>query len=186
MKKRNQSNSLLLTLFILLGWDQDTKIGQSASNFHLRDENPVRYSHDTIRYSPFSSYFNNPYDYVDAESYSTSLFTTLYQHMNAVKREKHVCKTIPVPKTVLNKKYFNGEYEFLQHKYWFPPKEHQYVMLWAQYESYRNALFLSYMLQGDNARFPPGKSYIFYHLTFNGHFGSYLNFGFFRRCILFF
>jgi hypothetical protein len=114
-------------------------------------------SYDTVRYSPFSTYFNNPYDYADAESYSTSLFTSLYQHMNAIKREGvQNCRVIPVPKTVLNKKYFNPEYEFLQYKYWYPPKEHQYVLLWAQYESYRNALFLSYMLQDDNARFPPG------------------------------
>ena len=114
-------------------------------------------THDTVRYSPFSTYFNNPYDYADAESYSTNLFTSLYQHLNAVKRESQQnCKNIPVPKTVLNKKYFNPDYEFLQYKYWYPPKEHQYLMLWAQYESFRNALFLSYMLQDENAKFPPG------------------------------
>ena len=116
---------------------------------------------EPLRYSPFSSYFHNPYDYADAESYSASLFNNLYQHMNAIKREQNMCKTIPVPKTILKQKYFNPEYEFMNYKYWFPPKDHQYVILWAQNEAYRNSLFLSYMLQDDNAKFPPGWLYLY-------------------------
>lgn len=112
--------------------------------------------YDSVRISPFSSYFNNPYDYADAESYGTNLFTKLLEHMNAIKREAHMCSAIPVPKTVLQKKYFDHSYEFMQYRYWYPPKEHLYVYLWSQYESYRNSLFLSYMLQNDNAKFPPG------------------------------
>jgi hypothetical protein len=115
------------------------------------------YLGDTVRYSPFSSFFNNPYDYADAESYGTNLFTSLIKHMNAIKREAHVCKNIPLPKTVLTQKYFNPSYDFMQYKFWYPPRDHQYVILWAQYEAYRNSLFLSYMLQNDNAKFPPGK-----------------------------
>ena len=115
------------------------------------------YALDPLRYSPFSSYFNNPYNYADAESYSASLFTNLYSHLNAVKREQNKCKNIPVPKTVLTKKYFNPEYEFQHYKYWYPPRENQIVYFWAQNEAYRNSLFLSYWLQDDNALFPPGS-----------------------------
>jgi len=111
---------------------------------------------DSVRYSPYSTFFNNPYDYADAESYGTNLFTKLLSHMNAIKREKDMCSAIPVPKTVLNQKYFNPGFEFMQYKYWYPPKDHLYVYLWSQYESYRNSLFLSYMLQDDQAKFPPG------------------------------
>jgi hypothetical protein len=114
--------------------------------------------YDSLRYSPYSSFFNNPYDYADAETYGSTLFSYLYQHLNDVKKEQ--CKNIPVPKTVLNKKYFNPAYEFMDYKHWFPPKDHQYVLLWSKYEAYRNSLFLSYMLQDNNAKFPPGKLFI--------------------------
>jgi hypothetical protein len=115
------------------------------------------HSYDASRFSPFNSLFNNPYDYADAESYGTNLFIKLYEHMNAVKREQNNCVNIPVPKTVLYQKYFNPSYEFLQYKYWLPPRDHQQVVLWSQYESFRNSLFLSYMLQDNNAQFPPGE-----------------------------
>ena len=110
----------------------------------------------TDRYSPFSSNFHNPYDYVDAEAYGTNLFFKLLAHMSEVKRDKHKCPNIPVPKTILNQKYFNPKYEFMDYKFWYPPKEHQYVLMWSQNEAYRSSLFLSYMLQNDNAKFPPG------------------------------
>lgn len=116
---------------------------------------------ESVRHSPFSTFFNNPYDYADAESYGTNLFMKLLAHMNAIKREQFMCSSVPVPKTVLNQKYFNPSFEFMQYKYWYPPKEHLYVYLWAQYESYRNSLFLSYMLQDDNAKFPPGWLYLY-------------------------
>jgi hypothetical protein len=112
--------------------------------------------YDTVRHYPFSSLFVNSYDYADAQSYGTNLFFNLLKHINEIKREQTVCKTIPLPKTVLNRKYFNPDYDFMQYKYWYPPKDHQYVVLWAQNEAYRNSLFLSYMLQGNNANFPPG------------------------------
>ena len=112
---------------------------------------------DILRSSPFSSYFNNPYDYADAESYGTNVFNNLIRHMNMIKREKDTCGNIPMPKTVLSQKYFNPMYEFLNHKFWYPPRDHQYVVLWSQLESYRNSLFLSYMLQDENAKFPPGN-----------------------------
>ena len=115
------------------------------------------YFDNSIRYSPYSSYFNNEYDYADAESYATNLFSKLLAHINAVKREQHMCSAIPVPKTVLNQKYFNPSFELLQYKYWYPPKDHLYIYLWSQMESYRNSIFLSYMLQDDNAKFPPGE-----------------------------
>ncbi len=108
------------------------------------------------RYSPYSSYFNNPYDYVDAEAYGNNLFQKLIAHMNWVKREKDKCVNIPLPKTMLKRKYFNPKYEFENYKFWYPPKENQYVLLWSQLESYRNSLFLSYMLQNENTQFPPG------------------------------
>ena len=113
--------------------------------------------YDASRYSPFSSLFNNPYDYADAESYGTNLFIKLYEHMNDIKRQQNNCRNIPVPKTVLQKKYFNPEYEFERYKYWYPPREHLYVILWAQNEAFRNSLFISYMLQENNAQFPPGN-----------------------------
>ena len=116
---------------------------------------------DPLRYSPFSSLFNNPYDYADAESYGASLFTNLYSHLNAIKRDQNKCKNIPVPKTELAKKYFNPTYEFQHYKYWYPPREHQYVYLWAQNEAYRSSLLLSYWLQDDNALFPPGWLYLY-------------------------
>ena len=111
---------------------------------------------EALRSSPFSSYFNNPYDYADAESYGTNVFNNLIRHMNAIKREKRTCGNIPMPKTVLAQKYFNPMYEFLNYKFWYPPRDHQYVVLWSQLESYRSSLFLSYMLQDENAKFPPG------------------------------
>ena len=116
---------------------------------------------NTDRYSPFSSYFNNPYDYVDAEAYGANLFGKLIAHMNSVKREKDKCANIPFPKTVLKHKYFNPKEEFKSYKFWFPPKEHQYVLFWSQTESFRNSMFLSYMLQGDNTQFPPGWLYLY-------------------------
>lgn len=118
------------------------------------------YTIDYVRYSPFSSQFNNQFDYADAESYSANMFTNLYQHMNSVKREQNSCRNIPVPKTILNKKYFDPSYELMQHKYWYPPKDHQHVILWSQLESYRSSLFLSYSLQNDNSQFPPGLNTI--------------------------
>jgi hypothetical protein len=120
-------------------------------------DNTFSYFDESLRYSPFSSYFNNEYDYADAQSYGTNLFTKLLAHINAIKREQHMCSAIPVPKTILNQKYFNPSFEFMQYKYWYPPKDHLYVFLWSQFESYRNSIFLSYMLQDDNAKFPPGK-----------------------------
>lgn len=117
--------------------------------------------HDTARYYPFSAYFVNDYDYADAQSYGTNLFYNLLNHMNNIKRQQYMCKNIPVPKTVLKKKYFNPAYELLTYKYWYPPKDHQYVVVWAQFEAYRNSLFLSYMLQGNNANFPPGWLYMY-------------------------
>lgn len=95
-------------------------------------------------------------DGADAESYSTSLFNYLMKHLFDVKRQQTQCKNIPLPKTVLNQKYFNPNYELQQAKNWYPPRDHLYVITWAQKESYRNSLFLSYMLQDDNAKFPPG------------------------------
>ena len=112
--------------------------------------------YDASRHSPFSSLFHNTYDYADAESYGTNLFIKLYEHLNDVKRQQNHCRNIPVPKTVLAKKYFNPEYEFEKYKYWYPPREHLHVTLWAQNEAYRNSLFLSYMLQDNNDQFPPG------------------------------
>lgn len=108
------------------------------------------------RYSPFSSYFNNPYDYVDAEAYGTNLFDKLLRHLNDVKRQKDRCANIPLPKTVLKEKYFNPKHELMDYKFWYPPKENQYVMVWSQIESHRNSMFLSYMLQNENVQFPPG------------------------------
>lgn len=111
---------------------------------------------DSVRYSPYSSFFNNQFDYADAESYSVNLFTNLLSHMNAIKRDRSKCDNIPVPKTILNKKYFNPEYELVNYKNWFPPKDHLHVIFWSQMEAYRNSLFLSYSLQDENARFPLG------------------------------
>ncbi|CAF0706838.1 unnamed protein product [Brachionus calyciflorus] len=116
---------------------------------------------DTVRYSPFSSEFNNLYDYADAESYSVNLFKNLFEHLNSIKREQNNCKNIPLPKTILKKKYFNPSYELMQYKYWYPPRDHQFILVWSQFESYRNSLFLSYMLQNDNAHFPPGWLYLY-------------------------
>ena len=113
-------------------------------------------SFDYARYSPYSSLFYNQYDYDDADSYGTNLFTKLMVHLSAVKREN--CSSVPVPKSVLKQKYFNPAYELMHYKYWYPPKENQYIMLWSQNEAYRSSLFLSYMLQNDNAKFPPGRS----------------------------
>lgn len=119
------------------------------------------------RYSPYSSYFNNPYDYVDAEAYGTNLFSKLIAHMNSVKRDKDKCINIPLPKTILKQKYFNPKYEFENYKFWYPPKDSQYVLLWSQLESYRNSLFLSYMLQNENTQFPPGKFLFFENTSFS-------------------
>jgi hypothetical protein len=144
-----QTQFFLLVLFVL--------IKPHCGIDPLRYKEPVRYSRlDPLRYSPYNTNFNNPYDYADAESYGANLFTQLYSHLNAVKREQNKCKNIPVPKTVLAKKYFNPPYEFQHYKYWYPPRDHQYVYLWAQNEAYRNSLFLSYWLQDGNALFPPG------------------------------
>ncbi len=116
---------------------------------------------DVSRYSPFASYFNNPYDYVDAEAYGTNLFTKLIAHLNDVKREKDRCASIPVPKTVLKQNYFNPSYEFEAYKFWYPPRDSQYMLLWTQLESYRSSLFMSYMLQNENTQFPPGWLYLY-------------------------
>ena len=123
---------------------------------------------DQARYSPFSTLFDNPYDYADSESYATQLFTSLYQHMNTVKRDAATrsCANIPVPKTVLADKYFNPAYELMQHKPWMPPKEHQHVVYWSQLESYRSSLLLSYLLQDDNAKFPPGILFALCNIIF--------------------
>jgi hypothetical protein len=102
----------------------------------------------------FSNY--NQLDGADAESYSTALFTYLSQHLTETKRLQNICKNIPLPKTILNQKYFNPNYELQQTKNWMPPKDHMHVITWSMYESYRNSLFLSYLLQDDNAKFPPG------------------------------
>ena len=113
----------------------------------------------SIRYnqlSPYSPQFVSVYDYADAESYASDLFINLIEHMNKVKNEKDKCSNIPLPKTVLTQRYFNPTYEFLRYKPWFPPKDHQHVVFWSQKESYRSSLFLSYLLQYENGKFPPG------------------------------
>ena len=99
----------------------------------------------------------NQFDGADAESYGTALFTYLSQHLVETKRLKDQCKNIPLPKTILSQKYFNPNYELQQSKIWMPPKEHLHVVTWSMYESYRNSLFMSHMLQDDNAMYPPGK-----------------------------
>jgi hypothetical protein len=156
-------NAKLLVLFALTILNRGCRCYEITSPLLSPLSQPSRSAslYDTARYYPFSSLFVNDYDYADAQSYSTNLFYNLLRHMNAVKREAHMCKNIPVPKTVLNQKYFNPSYEFMQYKYWYPPKDHQYVILWAQNEVYRNSLFLSYMLQGNNANFPPGWMYLY-------------------------
>ncbi|RNA19977.1 hypothetical protein BpHYR1_051518 [Brachionus plicatilis] len=116
---------------------------------------------DSVRYSPFSSQFNNLYDYADAESYGANLFKNLYEHLNTIKHEQNNCNNIPLPKTVLKQKYFNPSYELRKYKYWYPPKDHQYIFVWSQFEVFRNSLFLSFMLQNDNAHFPPGWLYMY-------------------------
>lgn len=151
MTRRKFDDILVVVIVVLL-----TMI-TTTSRWHFVDA----YGYDAARISPFSSLFHNPYDYADAESYGTNLFIKLYEHMNDVKRQADNCRNIPVPKTVLHKKYFNPEYEFERYKYWYPPREHLHVTLWAQNEAYRNSLFLSYMLQGNNDQFPPGYFKIF-------------------------
>jgi hypothetical protein len=101
----------------------------------------------------------NQFDGADAESYGTALFSYLNQHLVETKRLKDKCKNIPLPKTILNQKYFNPNYELQQTKNWMPPKEHLHVVTWSMYESYRNSLFMSHMLQDDNAMYPPGLKY---------------------------
>jgi hypothetical protein len=116
---------------------------------------------DTVRYSPYSSFFENPFDYADAESYGTNLFNLLIRHINEIKRERERCDSIPLPKTILNGKYFNPKYELEKYKFWYPPRDYQQVLVWSQFESYRSSLFLSYMLQNANAKFPPGWLYLY-------------------------
>ena len=99
----------------------------------------------------------NQFDGADAASYGTALFTYLSKHLTETKRMKDQCKNIPLPKTILNQKYFNPYYEIQQNRNWMPPKEHLHVVTWSMYESYRNSLFMSYMLQDDNAKYPPGR-----------------------------
>ncbi len=119
------------------------------------------FSLDASRYSPFTNYFNNPYDYADAEAYGFNLFSKLIAHMNNIKREKDKCPSIPIPKTVLKHNYFNPAYEFEAYKFWYPPRDSQYMLLWTQLESYRSSLFMSYMLQNENLQFPPGWLYMY-------------------------
>lgn len=121
--------------------------------------------YEAAQRSPFSSLFYNAYDYADAESYGTNLFIQLYEHMNEIKRQQDQCGNIPVPKTVLTKKYFNPEYQFETYKYWYPPRDYLNVILWAQNEAFRNSLFLSYMLQDNNAEFPPGDFIDAHHIA---------------------
>lgn len=109
-----------------------------------------------------SLYFYNELDNADAESYGATLFNYLFTHMNEIKIQAERCRSIPLPKTILNKKYFNPNYDLQQFKYWYPPKDHNYIVVWSQYESYRQAMFMSQLLQNENANFPPGilKIYI--------------------------
>ena len=104
-----------------------------------------------------SLYFYNELDNADAESYGTTLFNYLFTHMNEIKIQASTCRNIPLPKTILNKKYFNPNYDLQQFKNWYPPKDHNYIVVWSQYESYRQSMFMSQLLQNENANFPPGN-----------------------------
>jgi hypothetical protein len=103
------------------------------------------------------SYFSNVIDSADAESYGTTLFDYLNKYLVDIKQQQARCNQIPLPKTVLSQKYFNPMFNLRMYKYWFPPKDYQYLVVWSQLESYRNAMLLSYLLQNENAKFPPGK-----------------------------
>ena len=152
MRHFKSSSILLLTLAIYSSVLVFITVSYSLPS-NLRDPKPA----NPLRNAPFSTFFNNPYDYADAESYGTNLFNSLLKHMNEVKRLRETCPNIPLPKTVLAKKYFNPAYDFMQYKFWYPPKDFQHVVLWSQYEAYRGSLFMSYMLQDENAKFPPGN-----------------------------
>jgi hypothetical protein len=102
------------------------------------------------------SYFSNVIDSADAESYGTTLFDYLNKYLVDIKQQQQRCNQIPLPKTVLNQRYFNPMFNLRMYKYWYPPKDYQYLIVWSQLESYRNAMLLSYLLQNENAKFPPG------------------------------